>query len=107
LAWAPGPLDEFLALVSRCDVVLGNDSASSHAGAAFGKRTATVFGSGSSRWFAPYSLDRDDALLFESSACPYRPCFDRCVQPSYVCLEGVSYEKVAAALAATIRSEGS
>ena len=92
LPWPQGPLDEFLRLTSRSDLVLCNDSAAAHVGAAFGKQVLTVFGPGSSEWFAPYA---PAAKIFESSVCPFRPCIDRCVQPSYICLEDVSFDRVA------------
>ena len=95
LPWPQGSLDEFLRLAARSDFVLCNDSAAAHVGAAFGKRVLTVFGPGSAEWFAPYT---PQAKIFESSVCPFRPCYDRCVQPSYLCLEDVSFSRVAQAI---------
>jgi heptosyltransferase-2 len=95
LSVRPGTLETFFRLVSRCDYVLGNDTATAHVGAACGKFVLTVFGPGSADWFAPY-VPANRRRIFESMVCPYRPCYDRCVQPSYLCLEAVTYEQVAA-----------
>ena len=95
LPWPQCALDEFLRLAARSDFVLCNDSAAAHVGAAFGKHVLTVFGPGSSEWFAPYTPQTE---IFESSVCPFRPCIDRCVQPSFLCLEDVSFARVAAGI---------
>ena len=89
-----GSLEEYLRLVSRCDYVLCNDTSAAHVGAAFGKHVLTVFGPGSVDWFAPY-VPPERKKIFESFVCPYRPCYDRCVQPSYICLEAVTCDMVA------------
>ena len=87
----PGSLMEFFSLVSAVDCVVCNDTGVSHASAALGKRVVCVFGPDLPQWLGPYhNLD----LVVQKDACPHRPCFDRCVMPSYVCLEAVTVEMV-------------
>ena len=86
-----GSLSDFIAVIAQCDVVLCNDSAAAHIAAALGKQVITIFSSGSSFWFSPFTSKK---TLFESSVCPFRPCLDRCLQPSYICLEAITLETV-------------
>ncbi len=91
LLWPMSSLAEFVALAARCDVMLGNDSAAAHVGAALRKHVVAIFTSGSSHWFAPFS----ERTLVESTCCPYRPCLDRCLQPSYLCRDEITVQRVA------------
>ena len=91
LVWPMSTLPDFVALAARCDYILCNDSAACHIGAALKKHVITIFSSGSSAWFAPYS----QRTLIESTLCPYRPCLDKCQQPRYICLDEITLEKVA------------
>jgi ADP-heptose:LPS heptosyltransferase len=91
LDWPMSSLADFVALAARCDVILCNDSAAAHIGAALRKHVVAVFTSGSSDWFAPWP----PRTLVESTCCPYRPCLDRCLQPSYICREEITPERVA------------
>jgi ADP-heptose:LPS heptosyltransferase len=91
LLWPLGPLAEFVAVTARCDVILGNDSAAAHIGAALRKHVVAIFTSGSSEWFAPFTK----RTLIESTCCVYRPCLDRCLQPSYICREEITLGRVA------------
>ncbi len=91
LNYRPGSLTEFFSIVSAIDYVVCNDTGVSHAAAALGKRVVCVFGANLPQWFAPYhNLD----LVVQNDVCPHRPCFDRCVMPSYICLEAVTVEMV-------------
>ena len=91
LMWPMSSLADFVALAARCDVILCNDSAACHIAAALRKHVVAIFTSGSSDWFAPWS----ERTLIESTCCPYRPCLDRCLQPSYICREEITLERVA------------
>jgi len=93
---SPDPI-VLAALLARTDGVLSNDSFASHLAAAAGVPVVTVFGSGDPAWFAPHGNAR---LVVATDACPYRPCVDRCVQPSFVCLESVSIPFVETKLSA-------
>ncbi|MFZ0829046.1 MAG: glycosyltransferase [Verrucomicrobiia bacterium] len=87
----PGSLAEFLSLVNAIDCVVCNDTGVSHVAAALGKRVVSIFSANLPQWFAPYhNLD----LVVEKDVCPHRPCLDRCVMPSFVCLEAVTVEMV-------------
>ncbi|HEY1718796.1 MAG TPA: glycosyltransferase family 9 protein [Verrucomicrobiae bacterium] len=89
--WRPGSLGEFFSIVSAVDNVICNDTGVSHVAAALGRRVVSIFGANLPRWFAPYgNLD----LVAEQDVCPHRPCFDRCVMPSYICIEAVTVEMV-------------
>jgi len=87
------------ALFAGVDGVLCNDSFASHLAAAVGVPVVTVFGSGDPAWFAPFGNER---LAAVSGACPFRPCVDRCIQPSYLCLENVSIRLVEEKLSAML-----
>jgi ADP-heptose:LPS heptosyltransferase len=101
LRWPTGSLEDFLRLVSRCDYVLCNDTSAAHVAAAFGKRVLTVSGPTSKNWFGPY-VPEERRRIFESFICPVRPCYDRCVQPSYICLEATTYDMVARGIEETL-----
>lgn len=79
------------AVFSTADAVVANDSFASHLAAALGKPVVAVFGSGNPAWFAPW---KNRALVAATDVCPFRPCIDRCVMPSVVCLESVTVELV-------------
>jgi ADP-heptose:LPS heptosyltransferase len=100
LVWTMSSLADFVAVVARCDVVLCNDSAAGHIGAALRKHVVAIFTSGSSDWFAPWS----ERTLIESTCCPYRPCLDRCLQPSYICREEITLERVAGPVQKVLKS---
>ena len=87
----PGSLAEFFNIVGAVDNVICNDTGVSHIAAALGKRVVSIFSANRPEWFAPYgNLD----LVAENDVCPHRPCFDRCVMPSYICIEAVAVEMV-------------
>jgi ADP-heptose:LPS heptosyltransferase len=96
--WLPGvftfrprSLGEFFSIVSAVDNVICNDTGVSHIAAALGKRVVSIFSANRPEWFAPYgNLD----LVAKEDVCPHRPCFDRCVMPSYICIEAVTVEMV-------------
>lgn len=92
-----GSLPSLAAIFSCVDGVLCNDSLASHLAAAAGVPVATIFGSGDPSWFAPHG---NAHLVIATNVCPYRPCVDRCVMPSVVCLEGVSIRLVEQKLSA-------
>jgi len=84
-------------MVARADGAVGNDSFAAHLAAAVGTPVVAIFGSGDPAWFAPFG---NAALAVAANTCPFRPCVDRCTQPSYVCLEGVSIRLVEEKLSA-------
>lgn len=88
---APLDFDDLLALVESADAVLCNDSLVSHLAAALGKPVWTIFGSGNPNWFAPLG---NANRVIASEICSFRPCIDRCVYKSPICLEAVTVRNV-------------
>jgi ADP-heptose:LPS heptosyltransferase len=87
----PASLPGFIEQCRAADVLLCNDTGVSHMGAGLGKPVVSIFSSAEPRWFAPRgSLQH----AISCDVCPHRPCMDRCVMPSYICLEAVTYELV-------------
>lgn len=85
------------AVFAGADGVLCNDSLASHLAAAAGVPVSAIFGSGDPAWFAPYG---NSGRVISTGACPCRPCVDRCVMPSFVCLESISIRLVEEKLSA-------
>ncbi len=94
-SFAPRDFEELLALVQAADFVLCNDSLVSHLAAAQGKPVWTIFGSGNPNWFAPV---RNEERVIAGDICRFRPCIDRCVHRSPICLEDLTVAQVAARL---------
>jgi len=97
--FAPPSIPSLAALFAETDGVLCNDSMASHLAAAMGVPVAAIFGSGDPAWFAPHGNAR---LAIATNICPHRPCIDRCVMPSPVCLESVSIHLVEQQLSAMV-----
>jgi len=93
---SPDPIG-LAAIFAGADGALCNDSFAAHLAAAVGLPTVTIFGSGDPAWFAPFA---NAHLAVATDACPHRPCVDRCVQPSFLCLESVSIRLVEEKLSA-------
>lgn len=89
--YRPRSLPEFFRIVGAVDCVICNDTATAHIAAALGKRVVSIFSAGLPQWFAPYG---NQDLVAQSDVCPHRPCLDRCVMPSYVCVENITVEMV-------------
>jgi len=87
----PKSFRELCAVVNSVDVLICNDTGVAHVGAALGKRVVSIFSSGEPRWVAPFG---NADLVVESKVCPHRPCYDRCVMPSVVCMEAVGTDLV-------------
>jgi len=77
--------------VNAADFLICNDTGVSHIGAALGKPVISIFGASLPQWFGPYD---NSAFAVQHDVCPHRPCLDRCVMPSYVCIEAVTVEMV-------------
>lgn len=89
--------EQLAGVFSASDGVLCNDSFASHLAAALARRVVSIFGSGDPAWFAPFG--NADGVVAEG-ICPFRPCVDRCVQPSVICLENLPVALVEAKLRA-------
>lgn len=77
-------LAELPAFFRRCVAFVGNDSGPAHIAAAVGAITVTIFGPGAINWFRPYGAGHRVAFI---EPMPCRPCFDRCIRPTNVCLQ--------------------
>ena len=92
MLWAPPEPASLAPVLATSDAVLCNDSFAAHLAAAVGTPVVSIFGSGDPLWFAPWQNGDRIAL---SQACPFRPCVDRCLQASPICLECVREADVA------------
>jgi ADP-heptose:LPS heptosyltransferase len=84
-------IPELGAYLRRCSVFVGNDTGPAHIAAAVGTMTVTIFGPGSMEWFRPFGPDQRLVFL---DPMPCRPCFDRCTQPTNICLQDLSTGRV-------------
>ncbi len=90
--------EELLSWIAAADAVLCNDSLVSHLAAALGKPVWTIFGSGNPNWFAPF---QNVQRVIACDVCSFRPCVDRCVHLSPICLESVTVDQVSTAVPLT------
>ncbi|MBI4551622.1 MAG: lipopolysaccharide heptosyltransferase II [Candidatus Latescibacteria bacterium] len=94
------------ALVSRCDVLISNDSAMAHIAAAMGTRVIALFGPTVPAFgFAPYGVDH---RIIERSL-PCRPCSrhggKRCPIGTHECMRGIEVEEVLQAAQRAVTSD--
>jgi len=93
------PLGVVAALISRCKLLVGNDSGLLHIAAAVGTKTVGIFGSTSPVWTRPYG--EGHIVLKKDLSCG--PCFkQKCDNATYLCLNSISVEEVMAAVASQI-----
>jgi ADP-heptose:LPS heptosyltransferase len=84
-------LTDLISLVGRGDHLFCNDSLCAHIGAAMGLEVWTVFSSGDITLFSPFgNTDR----VLAKDICEFRPCLDKCMKPSYICLDGIETDYV-------------
>ncbi|WP_162139724.1 glycosyltransferase family 9 protein [Kordiimonas gwangyangensis] len=91
-----GSLPDLKALLVSSSVLLCNDSGPMHVAAACGCNVVAIFGPGSLEMFSPIGDGISEAIFH--SPMPCRPCYDRCIHQSPICLEAVTPIKVALAL---------
>lgn len=87
----PASIAEFFGILSQVAQVLSNDSFPAHAAAAMGIPVWTIFSSQDPAKFAP--LNNEERAI-DAAICPFRPCLDRCLRPSYECIEAVTVDLV-------------
>jgi lipopolysaccharide heptosyltransferase II len=90
-------LRELCAALKACDVVLTNDTGPMHLAAAVGTRVIALFGSTSSELTAP-GLPGDKKHVLLKSDAPCAPCFLRTCPIDFRCMNGVTVDRVVAAL---------
>lgn len=86
-------LREFMALLSRCDLLVCNDSGPMHIAAALGVGTVAIFTTQRPEWYAPGGGGaHHQVAVLPGFAC--RPCFDSCVFAEPYCNSSLGVERV-------------
>jgi heptosyltransferase-2 len=86
------PLRQFLAVLSRCQLVVCNESGPMHIAAGLGVPVVAVFGPQYPEWFSPVG-NRHEVVIRRDVWC--RPCIDQCIYPEPYCLSLISVDQVA------------
>ncbi len=94
-------LAELTGLISKADLVIGNDTGTLHMAGALGKPVVAVFGSTSPRWTPP--LGPSTTILFEPAPCSpcYRPV---CRFKRHFCMENVTVDMVVQAASRALQT---
>ena len=93
-------LRELMSLLKLCRVLLTNDSGPMHVAAALGTPVVVPFGSTSPQLTGP-GLPGDPRHRLLKSDAPCSPCFQRECPIDFRCLNGITVERVAAAVIET------
>lgn len=93
------PLQEFLAMLGECRVLICNDTGPMHMASAIGVTVVSVFGPTQPEWFAPVGEDHQIVIRRELWC---RPCFDYCIFDQPYCLRLVTVDSVYQAAARTL-----
>ena len=87
--------EDFLAALSRCDLLVCNDSGPMHLAGLLRVPVVAVFGSTNPVWFGPQGpLDR--VVIRPEMWC--RPCFDYCIFDQPYCLRAIAPEQTIASV---------
>jgi len=95
-------LRELMALLKLCRVLLSNDTGPTHVAAALGAPVVVPFGSTSPELTAP-GLPGDPRHQFLRADAPCAPCFLRDCPIDFRCMNGISPERVVAAVLKAVR----
>jgi heptosyltransferase-2 len=95
------PLDEFLPVLSECDLLVCNDTGPMHLATAYGIPVVAVFGPGMADWWGPRSAG-SRVVAHDGVWC--RPCFDYCIFDEPYCLRAVSVDAVYHTAAESVRA---
>jgi ADP-heptose:LPS heptosyltransferase len=95
------PLREFMAVLSRCKLLICNDGGQMHIATALQVPVVAVFGSTEPAWYAPMGA-RNRVIIQTGFWC--RPCGERCVFDKPYCIQSISIEQVWESAAELIRS---
>ena len=95
------PLDSFLPVLARCDLLICNDSGPMHMAEALGVPVVAVFGPTQPAWFGP-TAENSRVVYRPEFWC--RPCFDYCVFDQPYCLRTISIESVLEAATRVIQA---
>jgi ADP-heptose:LPS heptosyltransferase len=94
-------LRELMALLKICRVLLSNDTGPMHVAAALGTPVVVPFGSTSPELTGP-GLPGDPRHRLLKSSAPCSPCFLRVCPIDFRCLNGISAERVTAAVVSAL-----
>lgn len=78
------------AMLSRCKILVTNDTGPMHVAAAVGTPTVALFGSTSPVWTRPFGVGHE--VIYKHEECS--PCFQRTCPIGYPCLHKISVEEV-------------
>jgi ADP-heptose:LPS heptosyltransferase len=87
------------AMLSRCKLLVTNDTGPMHVAAAVGTPVVALFGSTSPTWTRPFGLGHE--VIFHQVECS--PCFQRTCPIGYLCLNKISVAEVFAAVQRQLR----
>lgn len=86
-------IKEYIALLSKCDLVLCNDGGPLHIAVALGVKTVSIFGPVDEKIYGPYPANETHRVITEYET-PCRPCYDKFKMPEckmdYHCLSEIS-----------------
>ena len=95
-------LRELMALLKSCRVVLTNDTGPMHVAAALGTPVVVPFGSTSPELTGP-GLPGNERIYLIKSDAPCSPCFLRECPIDFRCMNGISVERVVAAVLSAVK----
>jgi ADP-heptose:LPS heptosyltransferase len=95
------PLNEFLAVLSECKLIICNDTGPMHMASGLGIPVVAVFGPGMRDWWGPRSVG-SQVVAHESVWC--RPCFDYCIFDQPYCLRLITVDSVHEAAVEALRA---
>jgi len=102
-------LQQTAALLEKCNLFIGNDSALMHIAAAMGAPTIGLFGPSLPSWFGPYG--EEHMAIYKSVGC--NPCYiphfgkiPKCAKGENICMKAITVDDVMEAAARMINSRG-
>jgi len=85
-------LDEFVALIAGCDLVISVDTCATHIGAALGVPVVALFGPGDPDIWRPYGPAHE---VLRAEDCGCLGCKRaECIRDKHLCMDGISVESV-------------
>jgi heptosyltransferase-2 len=97
------PLEQFLAVLSHCQILVCNDSGPMHVAAGLGIPVVAIFGPNYPEWVGPLGNGHQIVIRHE---IPCRPCRDRCLFSEQYCLALIPVDRVVQACSKVIESLG-
>ncbi|MHB8904891.1 MAG: glycosyltransferase family 9 protein, partial [Melioribacteraceae bacterium] len=85
-------LSQSAALISLCDLYIGNDSGFTHIAKALNKTIIAIIGGGSYGSFFPYVIRDNEYLLYYDVDC--KGCEWRCIHKERICIDRITAEEV-------------